>query len=298
MTSSTSGGGNKVVDFSKPEVAPEERARRLKVEVDRLASLPVVEWMYYVHDDGVAEKHGVSRAAMRAMIEATVKANEKKAREDKAEDRQREQRVEKQRASTQREQERQQRAQECEQQRADREARERQRERDRELAALSRLPRAEHEPRLAALAERLDEDLQFLRDEFAQFVSVEEASSAAGDIEPWPEPVSTVTILAEVMTQVRRYNVLHDDAAAVAIVLFVLFAWVHDEIAVHSPLLLLNTAEADSGKTALCGTLKFLTPRAYSSAELTGPSLYRFVDHVHPTLFIDEAGNLLKRKPD
>src|SRR5262249_49502833 len=35
-----------------------------------------------------------------------------------------------------------------------------------------------------------------------------------------------------------------------------------------------------------------------SAAELTGPSLYRFVDHIHPTLIIDDADRLFERKPD
>ena len=40
-----------IVEFPKAEIVPEERARRLKIEVDRLASLPVVEWRYYVECD-------------------------------------------------------------------------------------------------------------------------------------------------------------------------------------------------------------------------------------------------------
>src|SRR5262249_47189600 len=40
------------------------------------------------------------------------------------------------------------------------------------------------------------------------------------------------------------------------------------------------------------------TPRAYAAAEPTGPSLYRFVDQVHPTWIIDDADNLFLRKPD
>jgi putative DNA primase/helicase len=48
----------------------------------------------------------------------------------------------------------------------------------------------------------------------------------------------------------------------------------------------------------VCGVLKFLTPRAYSAAEMSGPSLYRFVDRVHPTLIIDDADKLLQRKPE
>ena len=46
--------------------------------MDRLASLPVTEWLYYLESDGVAEKHGVSRTVMKAMIEATIKEREKK----------------------------------------------------------------------------------------------------------------------------------------------------------------------------------------------------------------------------
>ena len=84
-----------IVEFPKAEIVPEERARRLKIEVDRLASLPVVEWLFYVECKDVAEKHGFSRDVMKAMVEATIKANEKKAREDKAENHRSEQRVEK-----------------------------------------------------------------------------------------------------------------------------------------------------------------------------------------------------------
>jgi hypothetical protein len=92
----------KIVDLPKAEVDPEERARRLKVEVERLANLPPVEWMLYL-SEGVAEKHGVDRADMKEMIEATIKAREKKAGEDKAEDRQREQRAEKKQTAARRE---------------------------------------------------------------------------------------------------------------------------------------------------------------------------------------------------
>ena len=39
-----SGDDPKSVEFPKAEASPEERARRLRIEVDRLARLPVVEW--------------------------------------------------------------------------------------------------------------------------------------------------------------------------------------------------------------------------------------------------------------
>ncbi len=245
----------------------------------------------------MAKKHGIETATLREMIEATVAAAEKKAREARVEDQQRERRDEKQQASAQREQERQQREQRRAQEKADKEAEKRQREREKELARIAKLPSAEHEPRLAALAKCSGEDLDFLRDEFATFAAVEEASSETGEVKPWPEPVDTKVLLTEVMAQIRRYIVIHDDDAAVAIVLWIFFAWLHD-IAVHSTLLVLKSAEPDTGKTTLCGVLQRLTRRAYAAAELTGPGLYRFVDHVHPTLFIDDADNLLERKPD
>jgi hypothetical protein len=99
------------------------------------------------------------------------------------------------------------------------------------------------------------------------------------------------------LAQVRRYVVIHDDAAAVAVTLWIAFAWMH-EIAVHSPILEFTSADSDCGKTTMCGVLKYLTPRAYAAAELTGPNLYRFVDHLKPTLIIDDADRLFERKPD
>ena len=62
-----------VVDFPNTE----ERARRLRVEVDRLARLPTVEWMFYL--EGSAEKHGIDKTALRAMVQTVIK---ERARED------------------------------------------------------------------------------------------------------------------------------------------------------------------------------------------------------------------------
>jgi hypothetical protein len=229
----------KVVEFHRPSSIEDESAAdrdsRLRTLVAQRARQPAFERVLYLDDD--AKKHNIPPAKLKELIDAVVKENEKKARETKVEQEKREQRVEK---KQQRASELQERKEEREQERADREARERQRVRDRELTAISRLPRAEHEPRLAALAERLGEDIESLRDEFAQFASIEAASVAAGDVAPWSEPVNTKALLTEVMVQVRRYSVLHDEAAAVATVLFIPFAWVH-EVATYSPMLLVNT---------------------------------------------------------
>lgn len=289
-TTEKSGGQNVVVEFP---LTSEERARRLQVEVERLARQSPTEWLFWL--DNVAKKHGIEPGKLKTMIEATVKANEKKARADKAEERQREQRAEKQRTNERREQDRQQREERRAQQEADKEAEREQREREKELAEIAKLPSAVHEQKLAALAERLDEDLDFLRQELSTLIAEEEITSVA--CEQWPEPVDLNVLLTEIMVQIRRYVIVHNEAAAVAVVLWIGLAWVHD-IARHSPILRIVSGDADAGKTTLCGVLKYLTPRAYTAAEPTGPSLYRLVDQMKPTLIVDDADNLVPRKPD
>src|SRR5262245_37029895 len=282
----------KIVEFPKAEIVPEERACRLKTEVDWLANLPVVEWMYYLSDGGVAENYGVSRAAMRAMVEAPIRANAKKAREDKAEDLQRIRRVEKDKVTAQRELAREQAKQKREQEQADKEAERKRKERTKAFEAIAKLPLLAHEARLAELAKRSGEDLDFLRDEFAAFYVP--ADMDTKPIEPWDQPVDTHALLLELMAQLRRYVVVQDDVA-IAITLWLLFSWVH-EVAVHSPLLIATSAETDSGKSTLLGVLSFLVPRAYSAVELTGANIYRIVDLKKPTLLIDEADQLFRRK--
>jgi hypothetical protein len=288
---------DKIVNFP---ISPAERARRLQVEAERLARLPAAERMFWI--DSAAEQHGIEAGKLKAMVEATVKEAAKKARQEKSEERQREQRAEKQRASASREQERQkrqQREQRRAQEQADnaaaKDAERKQRERDKEFAALLKLPSAEQEPRLIKLAERLGEDVDFLREEFAKLVADEEKTDVTS-VEPWPELVDTRVLLTEVTAQLRRYVLMHDDDA-VAVTLWICFAWLH-HIAVHSPLLGFDSPEGDTGKTTACDVVGFLTPRAYAVTELTGPSLYRFVDHMRPTLIIDDADDLFLRRRD
>jgi hypothetical protein len=80
---------DKVVDFPNTE----ERARRLQAEVERLAQLPLVEWMFYVESSGIAERHGIERAKLKQMVEAVLRAKEKKKRDEKAEQQRIEQRA-------------------------------------------------------------------------------------------------------------------------------------------------------------------------------------------------------------
>jgi putative DNA primase/helicase len=269
-------------------------ARRLQSEVERLARLPTAEWMFYAGREDHAALFDVTPAQLTEMVEAVLKEKRQREREAKVEEQRREQRAG---AAAEREQERKRREQERERDRAEKAAAKKEREKAKAFEALLKLPKAQHEKRLIELATRLDEDLELLKDEFRLLIGSEEESDTGGDTKPWPDPVDTKELLTEVMAQFRRYVVVYDDSP-VAIALWILFAWVHAEIAVHSPLLVFTSAEADSGKTTVCGVVQRLTPRSFAAAELTGPNLFRFVDRMHPTLIIDDADKLFERKPD
>lgn len=59
-----------------------------------------------------------------------------------------------------------------------------------------------------------------------------------------------------------------------------------------------DLGQFDSGKSTLLGLVARLVPKPFSSVEATGPSIYRCVDASKPTLILDEADDLFKRKSD
>jgi hypothetical protein len=294
-----SGGSDRIVSFP---VSPEEHARRLKVEAERLARLSPAEWIYYVTLDGYAEKYGVDQATLKTMVEAVVKDNEKKAREDRGELR----RAEKQRTTARREserkQERKEREEERRREREEREARKEAERKDKEkqkaLDAIVKLPKGEHEAELRQLARRLGEDLDGLRAELEILLAAEEEAVRREAEQPWPEPVAAKELLDEILVQLRRYVVIHDDNAATIYAVSVLFAWCHDEVAVYSPLFVVQGADIDMAKSLLCRIHSLLSPRSYVLGKPTGPAIYRLVDHVHPSMYVDNGDRLLARDRD
>ena len=69
----------KVLDFPRVEVTPEESARRVMVEATRLASLAPGEWRLWI--DRSAERLRIPRATLQDLIVAIIKNNEKMARD-------------------------------------------------------------------------------------------------------------------------------------------------------------------------------------------------------------------------
>ena len=111
-------------------------------------------------------------------------------------------------------------------------------------------------------------------------------------VEPCSDPVETDALLRAIVRRIQRHVVLGNEAA-LAVALWVLSAWVHDVAAVHSPILLATSAEANSGKTTLLNIISFLAPRALMCVEISEATLFRSIELWQPTVVVDEADVIL-----
>jgi putative DNA primase/helicase len=110
--------------------------------------------------------------------------------------------------------------------------------------------------------------------------------------EPSSSPVDGNALLTSVSNRIRRHIVANEHIFTAA-ALWTGFAWTHDAYA-HSPLLLATSKEPNSGKTTLVELLKLLVPRGLSAVDMTGPTLFRFVEKFNPTFVLDEADTLFR----
>ena len=115
-------------------------------------------------------------------------------------------------------------------------------------------------------------------------------------VEVWPEEVPGGDLLEQMVRRIRRHVVM-DDEAALAVALWIMFAWMH-EATVHSPILMVCSPEAECGKTTLLGLTNFMVPRGFLFVEVSAAVLYRMVEKWHPTLLVDEADKAFDRNPE
>jgi hypothetical protein len=119
-------------------------------------------------------------------------------------------------------------------------------------------------------------------------------------VEPWPEPVDGDSLIRDIMRKLQKHVVLSYEGA-LAIALWILLAWVHDEVATHSPILDAMSAEPESGKTTVLGVMSFLGPRVISSVDISRAALYRSIQRWQPSFVIDEFDTVLadaRNNPD
>jgi putative DNA primase/helicase len=164
----------------------------------------------------------------------------------------------------------------------------------------AKLPRDVHDTRLAELARRLDENIATIRDEFDEYCALEigsEDRSIEWYVEPWPEPFSTAAVLHDLINKIDKHVIVKPHEALAA-ALWTMMAWVHNQIAHHSPYLVATSPEDSAGKTTLIvETVGRLAPKAYNAGEPTA-AIVRFIDREKPSLFVDDADVLFQRKRD
>jgi hypothetical protein len=112
--------------------------------------------------------------------------------------------------------------------------------------------------------------------------------------EPWPEPVEGDSLLRDIIRRLKRHVVFRSpDDDPLAIALWIMLSWVHDEVAVHSPILIITSAEPESGKTTTLGLMAFLMPRCLATVEISDAALYRSIKRWQPSFAIDEFDSVL-----
>ena len=163
------------------------------------------------------------------------------------------------------------------------------------LDALRRTPRGVEYDRLRKeAAKELNVSRSAIDDEIASRRDDEVASPLLGhwNVEPWPEPAEGDSLLRDIIRRIHRHVVCAHDAA-LAVALWIMFSWVHDTVATHSPILAVTSAEPESGKSTTLGLLSFLTPRCISSVAISEAALYRAIKLWQPSFAIDEFDTVL-----
>jgi hypothetical protein len=280
----------KVVEFpNSSEDTPQQRAFK---KATRLANLAPGEWKLYVEDD--ARTLGIPVERLTEIVLDILTDRAKKAKEEKADVRREEARAERSRIRAEREDKRTRQDESLARKEADRIAREeeaKRKKREAVFAEISDLPKLTHETRLKEAASRLGETFESLVPEFEIYLA---ARTIPEGLEPWPDPVDTAELLAAIEAKFRRY-VVASPAIVTASVLWALFTYVV-EIATHAPKLLYTFPVRNAGKTTALHVVRWMAQRSYVAVEATGAVLYRIIDRLKPTLFLDEADSLFQRR--
>lgn len=114
--------------------------------------------------------------------------------------------------------------------------------------------------------------------------------------EPWPDLVDGPQLLEQIISVIKTYMVM-DDGCPDATALWIMHSYLLDAFT-HSPRLAITSPEKGCGKTTLSDILADLTPRALATANTTPAAIFRAIEHVRPTLLIDEADTFLSKSDD
>jgi hypothetical protein len=169
---------------------------------------------------------------------------------------------------------------------------------ERENELIANLAKMEPGIQFARERARLAKDFRVSRPDIdAEVRAYREAASVAPlyghwIVEPWPEPVDGDSLLRDIIRRIKSHVIISDDNA-LTVALWLMMSWVHDAVAVHSPILNINSAEPESGKSTIKGLLSFLMPRCIATVEATEAALYRAIERWQPSFCLDEFDSVL-----
>jgi putative DNA primase/helicase len=115
-------------------------------------------------------------------------------------------------------------------------------------------------------------------------------------VTPAAEPVNAAKLIADINARILRHVAMPDHMALV-IALWVAQTWIHEH-GTYSPILLVTSAEKDSGKTTLMGVIGFMVRRAILSVSISPGALYRSIEKWNPSFVIDEADEAFENNPE
>ena len=114
-----------------------------------------------------------------------------------------------------------------------------------------------------------------------------ETAQLFADPDPWPERVNGAVLLDEIVSTLKRYIVLADEAASVTAL------WsLHTHAAEASevfPRLTFTSPEKRCGKTRGQEVIELIVSRPLRTGSITSAALFRLIEKFKPTLLIDEA---------
>jgi Protein of unknown function (DUF3631) len=168
-----------------------------------------------------------------------------------------------------------------------------QRDDEADIKALAKLSQFDYDRVRHDKAEELGVQLKTLDAKVKDARKSNVVKSEPVEIEPYHEEVNP----AELFDEIKALYLMHiimDTNQAIAATLWTVMTWVTDEVNVL-PLLLINAPERACGKTQLLGMVSLFSCRSMVCSNITTAVLFRCIDTMHPTLFIDEIDTFLKK---
>lgn len=115
--------------------------------------------------------------------------------------------------------------------------------------------------------------------------------------EAWPDEVKIDEVLTETVKTLKRFIVFKDDYQATTVALWVFASWFVEYLK-FSPYILITSPMKECGKSQLLRCMANLSRRSLLTSNLSAAIVYRVIDKVKPTLFIDEVDTFLKNNDE